>query len=274
MDLKVSYQRDLDLNGNAEPDWFLSHRSPFMGFNLRSPDFLADWRDYPVDEQLVNAHRSALIIPDSTQLYPGRTGLGSRQAIEGYNSTLRVNPYGIRSGFALFGIDGTGIAYSKENRVVLNGAIDWQANRYNRVQIGGDYTFIDIRSFSAPLYSGGGTPSLRQPRRGALFLTDRLDLGDVVIDGGIRFDYFDARTDYSIVPGFVNNVPDSLKAGLYTLASDTEWQSLAGRTVFSRSRIAVVRRRSRRALARMAPSSASRTGLPPKSRRRSARASQ
>jgi hypothetical protein len=240
LDVKASYQRDLGVSGNAKPDYFLSHRSPFLGFNLSSPDFLVDWHDYPVTEDLVKAHRSSLIIPDSTQIYPGRTGLSSRQAVEGYNNTLRINPYGIRSGFALFGIDGTGISYSKESRWVLSTALDWQANRYNRVQLGGDYTLIDIRSFGAGLYSGSTTPSLREPRRGALFLTDRLDLGDVVIDGGIRFDYFDARTDYPIVPGFVYNVPDSLKAGCsrWRLTRPVRW---AGRIVSSRSRTAAVR---------------------------------
>ena len=224
LDFKASYQRDLNLDGNTTSEYAVNHRTPFLGFNLGSPDFLADWKDYPVSERLVQAHRSGLIVADSTRIYKGRSGLGGRQGIEGVSSTLRLNPYAITSGFGIAGYTNTGIAYSKEARWVFNGTLDWQANRYNRIQIGGDYTLIDIRSFSAPLYTGGATPSLRQPKRGAAFITDRLDLGDVVIDAGVRFDYFDANTDYPTVPGYVYNIPDSLKANSFRLENDPTGQ--------------------------------------------------
>ena len=225
LDLKASYQRDYDLSGTVSPEWFMDHRSPFLGFNVGSPDFLFDVDDFQVDKALVGAYRSNIILAESTQIFPRRGELGGRQGVEGVPQTLRINPYGLRQDFGLFGYSNNGITFSKENRWVFNGTLDWQANRYNRVQIGGEYTMIEIRSWNNPLYTGtAGGPGLRDPRRAGLFITDRLDLGDVVIDAGLRYDYFDPNSDYPLNPGFVSNLPDSMKLGLYTTSPDPTGQ--------------------------------------------------
>ncbi len=222
LDLKVSLQRDRDVSGLTDPKWFLEHRAPFLGFNFSSPAFTLDADDYDVDEELIRAYRSRLLVAESTQIFPNRGELGGRQTVENVSSTLRLNPYGIRSGFGIAGYSNTGISYAQENRMVFNGTVDWQANRYNRVQIGGEYTKIHIEGWGANLYTGSVTPSMRKPLRAGLFITNRLDLGDVVIDAGLRYDHFDSNEDYPLVPGFVVNVPDSLKAGLFTVGPGAE----------------------------------------------------
>jgi hypothetical protein len=46
---------------------------------------------------------------------------------------------------------------------------------------------------------------------------NRLDIGDVVLEGGLRYDYFQPDGDWPRIPGFVFNVPDSLKADFVTI---------------------------------------------------------
>src|SRR5688572_17741535 len=72
LDLKVSYQKDRDVSGTTPADWFTEHRSPFLGFNFSSPDFMFDPDDFEVDETLIKAYRSALIRPESVPIFPRR----------------------------------------------------------------------------------------------------------------------------------------------------------------------------------------------------------
>jgi hypothetical protein len=94
--------------------------------------------------------------------------------------------------------------------------------RYNRVQLGGDITTEEDKSMSIPTTGSTGSSSTAthyQPKFGGLFLQDRLDIGDVVIDAGVRMDYSDPNTYFSRIPGYVYNVPDSLTKDKYSLAS-------------------------------------------------------
>jgi hypothetical protein len=94
-------------------------------------------------------------------------------------------------------------------------------NRYNRAWIGGDITLGDAKTQGINLYSSPNTPTAYKPTRGGLYFQDRLDIGDVVLEGGLRFDYFDPDGKFPLIPGFVYNVPDSLKADAIRLAPGT-----------------------------------------------------
>jgi hypothetical protein len=95
-------------------------------------------------------------------------------------------------------------------------------NRFNRVWIGGDVTLADVTDMSIPLYDGRLTAAMFSPKMGGIFLQDRLDLGDVVLEGGLRWDYFDPDGDFPRVPGYVSNVPDSLRADFVRIRSGSE----------------------------------------------------
>jgi hypothetical protein len=72
------------------------------------------------------------------------------------------------------------------------------------------------------LYRSVPTINLAGPVRAGLFLQDRLDLGDLVIEAGLRFDYLRPNVDYERVPGFAGaNVPDSMQAGYVIWNSET-----------------------------------------------------
>jgi hypothetical protein len=82
----------------------------------------------------------------------------------------------------------------RENRWIGKANLDWQADRFNRVKVGGEFTHYEIGSYShnwedqifSDIY-------LEKPIRWNAFVEDRLDLGDVVLVGGLRYDWYHTR---------------------------------------------------------------------------------
>jgi hypothetical protein len=215
LDVKASYLSFFDQTGPLDSQWYLDNRDPALGFNFSNMKFLVDPDAYPVSRKLMEGARSNAFPAESLMVYPGRSDLRYSQAPVGINDPLRLNPYGLRTDFPIrgFGTGGTtGLSYQREKNWVFSGTLDWQASRTLRIQAGGDYAVINLESMFVPLESSRSTPEVYDPKRGGLFATGRLDLGDVVIDAGLRWDYLDANGDFPRVPGYVFNVPDSLKA--------------------------------------------------------------
>jgi hypothetical protein len=223
LDLKASYQRDWNQSGDVTTQWLNDHNRPFLGFNLSNIDFIMDPDDWPVTEQHVLLARSGLLPPDSFQILPRRGDLTTRQGVAGINTALRLNPYGMRGNmtnlgtFNTEGVGNTSQNWNYENRWYFSAAADWQMNRFNRLWFGGDITRAESKLMNVPLYTGIAQPQLYEPKRGGIFLQDRLDIGDVVLEGGLRWEYFDPAGVFPRVPGYVFNVPDSLKADFVRL---------------------------------------------------------
>jgi len=224
LDVKGSYQRFWQQFGKVDPSWLADHSDPALGFNFSQVDFLLDPDDFELSEDLLLAARSGVVPAESLQAFPGRRDLATRQTVPGLSETLRLNPYGIRSGFSIFGYGGagssggaTGLEFREETDWVLTASLDWQAGRYNRIFFGGDYADIHAERMRVPLFDGTMVPAINDPVRAGLFLQDRLDLGDIVLEGGLRMDYFDPGGEFPRVPGFVFNVPDSLRGDAYVL---------------------------------------------------------
>lgn len=215
VDLKASIQRDWAQQGDITPEWRFDHKHPFLGFNFANIDFITDPDDYPVTDALASAIKSGVIPGDSLILLPGRGDLTGRQGVAGVGESLRLNPYGMRSGWQTQGIGNTAQAWQKENRTYLSGTVDWQMNRYNRLWFGGDVTKADAEYNQVQLYqyaSAFVVPTGHfEPTRAGLYAQNRLDIGDVVLEAGLRWEYFDPGADWPRIPGFVFNVPDSLK---------------------------------------------------------------
>src|SRR5690606_18105821 len=150
-------------------------------------------------------------------IMPGRSELTSRQGVEGVSQSLRVNPYGMRTSWSLSGTGNSTQSYTQENRWYFSGTADWQVNRFNRLWVGGELTRGDTKTMSVPLYDGTPGASAYEPVTGGLFATNRLDIGDVVLEGGLRWDYYRPTGQFSRLPGFVTFIPDSLKGDAYTL---------------------------------------------------------
>jgi len=220
LDIRASYQTDRFSNGTLTNEWWQSNRDPFLGFTFGNPEFLIP-EDFEVtgvkafdfDDEFLNAYRSNGVPYDSMRFYPQRNDLGGSQSLTGLSDNLRANPYGMRTGYAINGYGNTGLSKVNEDRLQLRGTLDWQLGRFNRLKLGGEYINIDMLANNIPLYAGIPLPETANPKRIGAFLQDRLDIGDLVLEGGIRWDYLDPGGDYSRVPGYVFNVPDSLKQG-------------------------------------------------------------
>jgi hypothetical protein len=221
LDLKASYRRDWHQEGSIEPSWLNGHLNPLLGFNFSTIDFIVDPNDWPVTQLAVDMARSGIMPAESTQALPGRSDLGTRQGVNGVNSTLRMNPYGMRSGWSLSGIGNTALQFQEEKQWYFSGTADWQMNRFNRLWIGADMTKADAQTQAVNLYDGRGTPSLTKPTRAGIYFQDRLDIGDVVLEGGLRWEYYNPDGYFPRTPGYVFNVPDSLTADFLRLRPGT-----------------------------------------------------
>ena len=223
LDLKASWQRYRNQNGPLNQEWLADHRDPVLGFNFSTVDFLVDADDWEVTEELVELSKFDALPSDSLQLFPDRQELNEKQTYVGLGENLRINPYGMRTNFPLSGYENQhALDYTTENNLVFNGSVDWQAGRYNRIFVGGDVALVDARRMALTLYEGRAAPMMNQPTIAGAFIQDRLDLGDIVLEGGLRWDFFAPDGDFPRVPGFVSFLPDSLKRDQMILNGDGE----------------------------------------------------
>ena len=225
LDLRGSYQTDRNQFGLADYNWYQDNRDPFMGFSMSNVKFALedvygstsptitgfDWFE-PSDE-LVNAYRSNAVPNDSMRAYSNRFDLSRSQSVVGRNDALRYNPYGYYTNYSIRGWDNDGWGQTKEDRIQVRGAFDWQIGRFNRAKFGGEYMSVDLRNNYITLYDNVPLPEKSNPTRFGAFIQDRLDIGDLVLEGGLRWDYLDPDTQFSRTPAYVYNVPDSLKNG-------------------------------------------------------------
>jgi hypothetical protein len=220
LDVRASYQNDRFTSGTLTNSWWQDNRDPFLGFAFSNPEFLipddtkiTGISAFDFNDEFLNAYRSNGVPYDSMRFYPQRNDLDVSQSLTGLAQNLRANPYGMRTGYSINGYGNGGLQKVNEDRLQLRATLDWQLGRFNRVKLGGEYINIDLLANNIPLYEGIPLPETGTPTRIGAFLQDRLDIGDLVLEGGIRWDYLDPGADYSRVPGYVFNVPDSLKQG-------------------------------------------------------------
>jgi len=225
LDLRGSFQSDRFKSGILSPQWWINNHDPFLSFNTSDIEFLVP-RDtfrpqgfdvFDPSDQFINAIRSNAFPAESLQFFPSRNDLAGTQSLTGLSQNLRANPYAMRTGFLTGGTGNfqrtNALAVRDEDRIQLRGTVDWQLGRFNRVKLGGEYMSIDVRTGAARLFAGPTIPEQAEPTRAGAFFQDRLDLGDLVLEAGVRWDYLDPKVELPRTPGFVFNVPDSLKAG-------------------------------------------------------------
>ncbi len=217
IDAYVSYQSNKSINSILTQASEESTRDPFMGWYFGGFDYEYGFNDFPVNDDLVRNYRiqdpnAPITIYDrfNTTQYNGQNGYGG----------LAGNP-GAVGGFG--GAPGT-LNTATDTRWIGKANIDWQVDRYNRLKFGGEYTKEDMGTYNIGA-SGQGFSDiwLAKPTRYNFFAEDRLDLGDVVLVGGIRYDYFDVGADkwkdfprISSYPGFT---PDQLDERLVPYSS-------------------------------------------------------
>jgi outer membrane receptor for ferrienterochelin and colicin len=238
LDVALSYQQDRRIDSPLTTESDLSTRDPFGGFIIKPMHFIFDFDNFPIDDQLINN-----VQRNSGRITPVDIDNGSA-----YNLTddVRNNAYGLYGQYANFvntlggdtwsmgetggpsnGTTNARLSLYKENRYIAKAKIDWQADRYNRLNVGGEFTRYGIDNYSFSFTSKFFSDAYKEkPIRWNAYAEDRLDLGDVVLVGGLRYDYYDTRasrpfaTDtagntyafprISSMPGFDQNNPTSL----------------------------------------------------------------
>ena len=196
LDAAVSYQQNTFQQGPLSVSGVESASGKFGGFMLSGLDFLYNLDNFPVDQQLVT---NFLVNQPGTRRSP--FDLENRDQ---YNvvDQYRNNAYGL-TGFAESGGPSGRLFLYRENRWYGRGSLDWQFDRYNRLKIGGEYEHYNIANFSSGLTSQAFSDVyLGKPARWAGFAEDRLDLGDVVLVGGLRYDWYksNASRPYYVDP--------------------------------------------------------------------------
>jgi hypothetical protein len=196
LDFKVARQHDLGLNGTLTPEWVEENLNPAFGFAIDDMDFIVNEKNFPVTKDLVDRHlRNA---PDGRTPFPEtRSDLGAAQEFQ-------LNPYGVFTTFATRGLGG-GFGIAEEKQWQFRAAADWQFNRQNRLRFGGDYFDINVARASYG-YASAAFPQIwvENPKRMSLFAQERMDLGDIVIEAGLRYDRFDPNSDFPVTPGYFN----------------------------------------------------------------------
>jgi carboxypeptidase family protein/TonB-dependent receptor-like protein len=186
IDLAVSRQSDQSVAGPFTRASELRSRNPFGGFLLGSLGFRVDFDNFPVDNRLIRSIRDN----DRSRMFPYDVDNADQYLpIDRY----RNNAYGLQ-GFADGGGPFSTIRLTEETRWVVRGGLDWQVDRYNRARVGTETTFYRTGDYRAIPGAGGlALGYLERPVVAAGYVEDRLDLGDLVLVGGVRYDWFDAR---------------------------------------------------------------------------------
>jgi hypothetical protein len=206
LDATISYQNDKNLSGQIDPAWATSHIQPFGFFSLSKPDFTFNADNWPIDDRLIQNIRLGNCAIGANTANPqlgGCVPFLNRTDLQNV-AEYRTNPYGVAaSSYSQSGLLRGGLGQSNETRWTGRANFDWQANRYNRVRFGGDFLSAKTDFFGQ---FGGGAAGLtstqfmdaykESPSRFGLYASDRIDLGDVVIDLGLRYDRLNSKMMY------------------------------------------------------------------------------
>jgi outer membrane receptor for ferrienterochelin and colicin len=215
LDVALSYQKDQTTQAPLTTESDLSTRDPFMGIIWGGMDFDYNADNFPITDGLIN----------NIRLNQGRRtpiDVTNGSAYQGIDE-LRNNAYGLYGQYQNFAnvtmdllswgmvesgrytndaVTGARVNLFKEQRYIGKATLDWQVDRYNRIRTGGEFTKYSIDQYSHNLLSTLFYDAYKEsPIRWNLFVEDRLDLGDVVVVGGLRYDYYDSRASRPFVTG-------------------------------------------------------------------------
>jgi outer membrane receptor for ferrienterochelin and colicin len=210
----ASYQWGRNITGPMSLDGEASSRDPFGGFYLKRYDFLFDYNSFPINQQLVT----------NWQNNTGRRTPFDLTQASSYNTIdqFRNDAYGV-TGFVEGGGPISTLSLYKEDRAIGKANLDWQVDRYNRVKLGGEYTKYYISGYESPLNDPSffGDVYRSHPTRWNGFVEDRLDLGDVVVVGGLRYDWYKSGASRPLFQGCGPNAPGATSCA--AADSISEW---------------------------------------------------
>jgi hypothetical protein len=211
----LSWGRDRSIFGPLDPTSELDSRNPTMGITFTPLKFATlDHFPQPIDDQIIRNIRSneGLRVPLGY--------LADQSSLETAQGGFRDNPYGMIGRWATSGVN-TGVTLLQETRYNGQVMVDWQANRYHRFKFGGDFKKTDLSYYnSSQLRQIFMDAYVVHPVWYGLFASDHLDLGDVVIELGARWDYYNSHTLFSKTPGRIFTDDAQVCANGITTAED------------------------------------------------------
>jgi len=212
----LSWQKDQFITGLVQPTWMEDHNNPFAWFNTSNIQFITDFNTFPINDRLIQNLRlgNCAGTTSGNQCIP----YINRQDLTA-SSPYRINPYGVAS--TAFNSQGVGTNASRlqqETRWTGHAMFDWQANRYNRVQAGFDFTNFKDQAWAGnmitQIFMNAYTDS---PKTYGLYGQDRIDLGDIVIDLQLRYDHLASGILYPRIPA--RAFSDPIKDAALSLAA-------------------------------------------------------
>jgi Carboxypeptidase regulatory-like domain len=199
LNVNLSWQRNRGITGPLDPSVEVGTRDPRMGITFTTLKF-AGFGDlpFPITDDIVRNVRSNTGL--RTPLLD-RSDLRSRQP-------FRLNPYGLQSGgWTTEGFD-VGGALNSEDRYRAAAQVDWQASRFHRFNFGGEYKRTTLAYWNSSFLRQTFMDVFRaKPVTYAAWAADRLDLGDVVLELGVRYDYMDTKAMFANTPGRIFTNP-------------------------------------------------------------------
>ena len=168
-------------------------------------DFLWDFNNFPINDELINnfrteaagSRRRPIPVEDAPDYDPTFQYRTNAYGMVPQNRTTASRPGRRLPRRGAGGPGGNGVISSlyQESRLLGKANLDWQADRYNRLRFGGEFTRYDHRLLvgRADQRRSSRTRTRRSRSAGTRFAEDRLDLGDVVVVGGLRYDFYDSR---------------------------------------------------------------------------------
>jgi hypothetical protein len=190
LDVVLSRQLDGSVQGPLSPSGEADSRDPFGGFLIRPVGLRFDFESFPITDGLIRRYRAGHT-DGISPLDPAHTD--DYAVLDRY----RNNAYGLL-GFAESGGPTGLLRMNRENRWVGRVGLDWQADRFHRVRTGAEGTLYDITEYENDMLSSFGLNGVieayhEHPLTAAVYGEDRIDLGDVVIVGGLRLDHYESN---------------------------------------------------------------------------------
>ncbi|MGH7676578.1 MAG: TonB-dependent receptor domain-containing protein, partial [Gemmatimonadales bacterium] len=174
-------------------------RAPALGVQLGALRFTGlDVFPFPITDQTIRDIRTNSGLRGTP--YFGRNDLETGQL-------GRLNPYGMATGWPTHGIGTASLTLVDERRWSGKWALEWRPGTH-RLAVGGDADRVELSFYeSASLIQQIGLNAFSAtPKRWGLFAGDRVELGRLVIDAGIRYDHYTPGAEFPKTPGRIASV--------------------------------------------------------------------
>ncbi|HTR21568.1 MAG TPA: hypothetical protein VMH88_12000 [Gemmatimonadales bacterium] len=199
LDVNMSVGSDKVQEGLLPPQIEVDTRAPGLWIELSKLDFVGlDSIPFPLTDQIIRNIRtnSGLRVP-----YLNATNLRNAQP-------FRLNPFGLSDqGWYTQGSDGL-LSFASERRLNGRWAVAWDASQVHHVVAGVDATKTDLSVYASNLLSQIFMNAyVEHPKRIGAFAADRLEVGDLVADLGLRYDGYSPGGEFANVPGRIFTNP-------------------------------------------------------------------